>query len=100
MSAIADHSCSKTAGSVMITSDTFLDRYSNATLGGDLLSAVVACVGVPDHSHAGIVGQDPGQLLGSQFATVGKRDLTGVDRAADANPAAVVNGHPGCTGSG
>ncbi len=50
---------------------------------------------MPDHARARVVGQHPLQLLRGQLAAVGHADLAGVDRAADADAAAVVDAHPG-----
>src|SRR4051794_19857890 len=55
---------------------------------------LVTGVDVPDDTHAGVVGEDPFDLLPGQRGAVGHADLTGVDRPADAHAATVVNGHP------
>ena len=47
----------------------------HAAFGGHLEGAVVAGVGVADHARAGVVGQQPLQLPGGQFGTVGDPDL-------------------------
>src|SRR6185436_5132884 len=82
------------SGSLRELLDSFLHRDPNSTPGCDLLGSFVPRIDVPDHSHAGIIGQDPGQFLCGQFRAVGKRDLTGMDGAANAHPAAMVDGHP------
>src|SRR3954454_20926163 len=41
-------------------------RHPDAALGGDLDRAVVPRVDVPDHAHAGVVGEHPLDLLGGQ----------------------------------
>ena len=68
---------------------------SHAALGGDLGGVFVAGVDVADHAHAGVVGQHPREFLRGQFGAVGDGHLAGVDGAADPDPAAVVNRHPG-----
>jgi hypothetical protein len=50
---------------------SFLHGDPHSTFGGDLLGSLVARVDVPDHSHAGIVGQHAGELLSGQFRAVG-----------------------------
>jgi hypothetical protein len=45
------------------SSDSFLHRDGHATLSRDLFGALVAGVDMPDHPHAGIVGQYARQLL-------------------------------------
>ena len=61
----------------------------------DVGRVFVAGVDVADHTHAGVVGQYPREFLRGEFGAVGDGDLAGVDRPADARPAAVVNRHPG-----
>ena len=68
------------------------DAY--AALGGDLGGAVVAGVDVADDAHAGVVGEDPLDLLRGEVGAVGDADLAGVERAADADAAAVVERDP------
>ena len=69
-------------------------READAALGGDLDGAVVAGVGVADDAGAGVGGQHPLELLGGEVGAVGDGDHPGVDRAADADAAAVVDRHP------
>src|SRR6478736_6575311 len=77
-----------------------LHRDADTAVGGHLIGPLVAGVDVPDDAHAGVVGQHPGQLLGGQRGAVGQRHLAGVQGATDADPAAVVDGHPGRAGRG
>ena len=51
-------------------------------------------IGVTNHSHAGVVGENALKLLGSEIGAIGNRNLTGVNRATDAYAAAVVNRDP------
>ncbi len=60
---------------------------------------LVAGVHVPDHAHPRVVGEHPLQLLPGQRGAVGHAHLAGVDGPADADPAAVVDAHPGRAGS-
>jgi hypothetical protein len=50
---------------------------------------------VPDHAHARVVGEHPLDLLRGQVGAVGDAHLAGVERAAHADAAAVVERHPG-----
>ena len=52
-------------------------------------------VDVPDHPGARVVGEHPLQLARGQLGPVGDGHLPGVDGAADADAAAVVDAHPG-----
>ena len=70
-------------------------RDRDAALVGHFDRPVVAGVDVADHAHARIVGEHPLELLGGEVGAVGDADLAGVDRAADADAAAVVDAHPG-----
>ena len=63
-------------------------------LGRDLERALVAGVGVADHAHPRVGGQHPVELLGGELGAVGDADHPGVDRAADPDPAAVVDATP------
>ncbi len=56
--------------------------------------ALVAGVDVTDHAHPGIARQHPFELGGGEVAAVGDAHHPGVDRAADADAAAVVDAHP------
>ena len=69
-------------------------RNAHAALLGDLDRAVVAGVDVADDAHAGVVGEHALDLLGGQRGAVGDGDLAGVDGAADADTAAVVDARP------
>jgi len=65
-------------------------------VGGQRLLALrgVAGVDVPQHAEARVVGQHPLDLLPGQRRTVRHAHLPRVQRAADADPAAVVERHP------
>src|SRR6266704_484142 len=65
-------------------------RDADAALRGDLAGAVVASVDVPDHARARVVGQHALEFARCQRRAVGHADLARVDRAADADSAAVV----------
>src|SRR6187399_161873 len=69
-------------------------RDRDPALVGHFDGALVAGVDVADHAHAGIVGEYPFELLGGEVGAVGDADLTGVDRAADADATSVVDAHP------
>src|SRR5690606_15203641 len=71
---------------------------AHAAAVGHRLRDVVPGVDVPDHAHAGVVGQHAPDLLARQRGAVGDRDLPGVEGAAHADAAAVVQGHPGGAG--
>ena len=57
---------------------------------GDLDRPVVARIDVADDAHAGVVREHALHLLAGERRAVGDNDLAGVDRAADADSAAVV----------
>ena len=67
---------------------------AHAPLVGHLERALVAGVGVADHARAGVAGEHPVELLGGELGAVGDADHPGVDRAADADAAAVVDADP------
>jgi len=77
------------AAQIAEASQALAHRDPDAALCGHALGDLVAGVHVADDSHARVVGQDTGQLLGGQGRAVGQRDLTGVDRATDTDAAAV-----------
>src|SRR6478609_1355429 len=76
----------------------FVHRDADAAFLGDFDGAVVPGVGVADDAHAGIVGQEARELFRGEVGAVGDGDLACVDGAADAYPAAVVDGNPGGAG--
>ena len=69
-------------------------RHLQAALAGDLLRAVVAGVDVAHDARARVVGEHALELLGGERRAVGDGHLTGMDGAADADAAAVVDRHP------
>src|SRR6185437_16332679 len=73
----------------------FFHGDADAAFVGDFDGAVVAGVGVADDAHAGVVGEEAFEFLGCEVGAVGDGDLAGVDGAADAHAAAVVDGDPG-----
>src|SRR5215472_11922581 len=97
MLASSAHSSANVIGALPATINRLVrHRNADAALGGDFMRAVVASVGVPDHTHAGVVGQDTLQLLAGERGAVGDAQLPGVYRAPDAGPTAVVDADPGC----
>src|ERR1051326_5204303 len=69
-------------------------RYVDPAVVGNLDGALVAGVGVAHHAATGIVGQDALQLPRRLFGAVRDHDHAGVDGAADADAAAVVDADP------
>src|SRR5699024_11840366 len=67
---------------------------------GDLVGPRVAGVDVADHAHGGVVGEQALELLPREVRAVGQAHLAGVDRAADAHAAAVVDRDPAGSGGG
>src|ERR687894_731406 len=55
---------------------------------------VVAGVGVPDDADTGVVEEDASEPRGAVLGAVGEDLGAGVDGAADADAAPVVDGHP------
>ena len=66
----------------------------DASLARNLERPLIAGVGMPHHAGAGVVGQDALQFRRRCLAAVGHHDHARVDRAADADAAAVMNAHP------
>ena len=54
----------------------------------------ITSIGVTNHAHARVVGENALKFLGGEICAIGNRNLTGVNRATDANTAAVVNRDP------
>src|SRR5260221_4981084 len=68
---------------------------ADAAFPGYLLGTVVAGVDVADDARAWVVGENPFEFLCGQGGAIGHADLAGVDGAADADAAAVVDRDPG-----
>src|ERR1019366_2064303 len=73
-------------------------RDPDAALRSDLGGPLVAGVRVPDHARARVIGEHPLQLLRRERGAVGEADLPGVNGAADADAAAMVDADPGRAG--
>src|SRR4028118_879884 len=67
---------------------------------GGLPGRLVTGVRVPDYPNAGVVEEDAGKPRGAVFRAVGEGLCAGVDGAADADAAAVVDRHPACAPCG
>ena len=65
---------------------SLLHRDADAALHGHLLRLLVSGVHMPDHAHAGVVGQHPFQFLPGQWRAVRDTDLPGVDGPAMPTP--------------
>src|SRR5215475_12458906 len=85
------------AGAASRSPVVLLHGDADVALGGDVAGPLVAGVDMPDHAHARVVGQNPLELLRGQRRAVGHADLAGVDGAADADTAAVMDRDPGRT---
>src|SRR5699024_12636890 len=83
---------------LLVADVEFRDHRHALTAGaGDFGGTIVTGVAVADDAHARVVGEQAGELLRGEVGAVGHGDLTGVDGAADADAAAMVEGHPSGT---
>src|SRR5690349_17407971 len=79
---------------VMVMFLLLIHGDTDAAFVGDLDGAVVAGVDVADDAHAGVVGQESFELLRGEVRAVRDGDLPGVEGAADADAATVVDRDP------
>ena len=92
--------CPTVAISRTVTRQPLPHRDPHAPLVGHLDRPVVAGVGVADHARAGVGGEHPFELLRRRARCRRRRTtMPGMDRAADADAAAVVDAHP-CRAAG